>query len=195
MCEGPYEYGPVRLKSGSTVIDCGANIGLFSAYAASKGCRVFAFEPLTEQLGGILRQLSDWNDGRITHVPYAVSDYQGIAEFNVTNRTQGSSFLTGVSLERKNKVVESIVKVGVTTIDAYVETHGISKVDFIKADIEGAERQMLRGAARVLREHAPMLAICTYHYPDDPQVLEALIKEANPDYQIIHKWKKLFACV
>ena len=80
-------------------------------------------------------------------------------------------------------------------MDSFVNTSHLSQVDFIKADIEGAERQMLKGAAQVLREFAPKLAICTYHYPDDPQVLEEIIKEANPQYKVIHKWKKLFAYV
>ncbi|MDF2530903.1 MAG: methyltransferase FkbM family [Clostridia bacterium] len=47
----------------------------------------------------------------------------------------------------------------------------------------------------MLKNHAPKLAICTYHLPDDKEVLERLILEVNPNYQIIHKWKKLYAYV
>lgn len=42
--EGPYEYGAVRYEKG-VVIDAGANIGMFSCCAASRGCKVYAFEP------------------------------------------------------------------------------------------------------------------------------------------------------
>jgi hypothetical protein len=76
-----------------------------------------------------------------------------------------------------------------------VEENNISRIDFIKSDIEGAERDMLRGATKVLQKFAPKLAICTYHLPDDPQVLEQIIKEANPDYRVVHISKKLFAAV
>ena len=195
ICEGKYEYGPVAVKAGDVVLDCGANIGLFSSYAASKNCTAYAFEPLEDQLGNTLRLCSELNGNRISHIPFALSDYQGTAEFNVSHLTQGSSFLSDVSSESKNKVIENVVPVNVTTVDSFVNTSHLSKVDFIKADIEGAERQMLKGAAQVLREFAPKLAICTYHYPDDPQVLEEIIKEANPQYKVIHKWKKLFAYV
>jgi hypothetical protein len=68
-------------------------------------------------------------------------------------------------------------------------------VDFIKADIEGAERLMLKGAQKTLARFAPKLALCTYHLPDDPDVMEKLIMEANPNYKIVHKWFKLYAYV
>lgn len=68
-------------------------------------------------------------------------------------------------------------------------------MDFIKADIEGAERDMLTGAMETLRIHAPKLAICTYHLPDDPEILENIIRTANPAYTVKHRWKKLYAWV
>lgn len=80
-------------------------------------------------------------------------------------------------------------------MDEFIEEKHIRKVDFIKADIEGAERDMLKGAKRVLREFAPKLSICTYHLPDDKEVLEKLILEANSKYRIEHKYKKLYAYV
>ena len=54
---------------------------------------------------------------------------------------------------------------------------------------------MLAGAQETLRRFAPKLAICTYHLPDDKEVLEGLIKQANPDYIVTHRWKKLYAYV
>lgn len=82
-----------------------------------------------------------------------------------------------------------------STIDQFVSENQIRKVDFIKADIEGAERYMLTGATDTLRRFAPKLAICTYHLKDDPQVLEDIIKEANPAYMVVHTRHKLFASV
>jgi hypothetical protein len=54
---------------------------------------------------------------------------------------------------------------------------------------------MLRGAMNVLKNFAPKLAICTYHLPDDQFVLENIIREANPNYTIVHLRHKLFAAV
>lgn len=195
LCEGPYEISEVKLEKNDIVFDCGANIGLFSAYAASKGATSYAFEPLECQLGEILHKHEELSRNRILPAPYALSDYKGEAEFNVSDELIGSSSLTENSTENKDKVFEETIKVKVTTIDDFVEENKLEKVDFIKADIEGAERQMLKGAVKTLKKFAPKLAICTYHYPDDPIVLEKIIKDANPDYNVIHKWKKLFAYV
>jgi hypothetical protein len=83
-------------------------------------------------------------------------------------------------------------KVSVITLDKFVEENPLEHVDFIKADIEGFEREMLKGATNVLKKFAPKLAICTYHLSDDPG-LEKIIKEANPNYTVVHIRYKLFA--
>ncbi|MDR0409176.1 MAG: FkbM family methyltransferase [Spirochaetaceae bacterium] len=91
------------------------------------------------------------------------------------------------------KKSDTTEKIEIITLDKFVHEQGLKRLDFIKADIEGAERDMLKGAKETLREFAPRLALCTYHLPDDPEVLEALIKEANPHYRVVHISKKLFA--
>ena len=95
--------------------------------------------------------------------------------------------------ERVNELDQTTVPT--ITLDQFVHERNLARVDFIKADIEGAERLMLAGAQETLRRFAPKLAICTYHLPDDKEVLETLIKQANPDYIITHRWKKLYAYV
>ncbi len=81
------------------------------------------------------------------------------------------------------------------TLDNWVKENGIERIDFIKADIEGAERNMLCGAKEILKRFEPKLAICTYHLPDDKEVLEKIVLEANPNYKVEHKYKKMYAYV
>lgn len=184
--EGTYEYGSVQLKDGDVVFDCGANIGIFSAVAAWKGANVYAFEPLQECFTQLQKQSVICSDGRIFPVNFALSDHCGRETifFSENGMTEASLFGTG---EKQS--------VEVITIDEYVRKNNIKHVDFIKADIEGAERDMLSGAKETLRKFAPKLAICTYHRPDDKEVLSNIIMEANPDYHIEYKWKKLYACL
>lgn len=190
--EGPYELGDVIVSPGDVVFDLGANYGVFSVYAVSRGAESYAFEP-TPELGRFIERQSGSNKGGAIHlVPYAVSNVCEKTQFYISNVTQCNSLI-----ERGSALGEaaSAITVDQITIDEFVKRNNISRVDFIKADIEGAERLMLRGAQETLRKFAPKLALCTYHLPDDKEVMTDLILKANPDYKIEYKWKKLYAHV
>ena len=189
--EGTYELGEVMVSSGDVVFDLGAHYGVFSVYAASKGAKSYAFEPTT-QLGKNIERLSELNNGEIHLVPYAVSNVCEKTQFYVSDYTCGNSLIKrechfGAGENSSTIMVDQI------TIDEFVKRNNIPSVDFIKADIEGAERLMLEGAQETLEEFAPKLALCTYHLPDDKEVMTELILKANPDYKIEYKWKKLYA--
>lgn len=187
--DGPYEieeYG-VTINEGDYVVDVGANEGLYSCYAAYKNCEVYACD-CNEKCLEMLEQQRSLYPNRIIILPYAISDHVGTDIFYESdNRGMGSLHLP------RGKVTEK--KVNLETLDNLVLDGRIKHVDFIKADIEGAERDLLRGATYVLKTMAPKLSICTYHYPEDPELLESIIKEANPDYIVMHAWGKLYAHV
>lgn len=67
------------------------------------------------------------------------------------------------------------------SIDAWARTHG--KVDFIKLDIEGAERYALSGAAETLSKQRPRLAVALYHSMQDFVQLPRLIDQLAPGYR------------
>jgi hypothetical protein len=56
---------------------------------------------------------------------------------------------------------------------------GNARIDFIKADIEGAEIQLIEGAKEILARENPKLALCTYHNKDDADNLALTLTEAN----------------
>lgn len=187
VVDGNYEHGEVRLEEGDTVLDVGANFGLFACYAANKGNQVIACEPSSKALE-ILRKNQKIYGDYIQILPIGLSDRKGKAVLYQSDDCALCSFVT------PNKSIgEDYVEID--TIDNLVEIGKITKIDYIKADIEGAERNMLAGAKKTLKTMAPKLAICTYHFPDDKEVLERIILEANPNYVIEHKWKKLYAYV
>lgn len=188
--EGPYDCDDVKLSPGNVVLDCGANIGMFSAYAASKDCTCYAFEP-TPELQNVIYRHSELNQNLIIPVQAAVGDTVGTASFHITESPAGN-FLSNTIKDREHI---KTIQVQQTTIDQFVDDRGLTHVDFIKADIEGSERLMLKGAQATLAKFAPRLSICTYHLPDDKEVLTDLILKANPRYQIDYKWEKLFAHV
>lgn len=51
-------------------------------------------------------------------------------------------------------------------------------INFIKADVEGAEAEVLRGARRILTNQERLrVAICTYHRQEDAEILDEILKE------------------
>lgn len=190
MVEGPYEISDeVSIQNGDVVIDCGANIGLFSAIAAHKGAKVYSFEPDKTIVKNYLGKTAKYNEG-IQIFECALSDYSGKGGFSTDTVNVG-----GGRLQKDVNELDTTKMVEITTIDEFAEEHNITKIDFIKADIEGAERDMLRGATRVLKEYHPKLSICTYHLSDDKEVLERIVKSANPDYNVRHDYLKMYCWV
>ena len=199
LCFNTKHYGftdgsfDVTVKKGDVVIDGGAWIGDFSAYAANKGAEVYAFEP-TSTTYALLEQTVKLNR---PHIIYPVK--KGLS--NKTEETlivhwDVSSAGNSLVMPRAKEVnSDNTEKISLTTLDAFVAERSIRKVDFIKANIEGAERDMLIGATEVLKIFAPKLAISTNHLPDDPRVLEDIIMKINPKYRIVHLNSILYAQV
>lgn len=189
--EGPYGYEGdginVKVEKGDVVIDAGAWIGDFSAYAAAKGAIAYAFEP-TSTTFEVLERTAKLNEGRFYAIKKGLGNISGICNMFIDN-DKGEANSIAILQEGKNEKIE------ITTLDSFAQQANLEKISFIKADIEGAERDMLLGAREVLKKFSPKLAICTYHLPDDPEVLERIILEANPRYKIIHTKSKLFAQV
>jgi FkbM family methyltransferase len=193
--EGPYglrnDVVDVVVEAEDVVLDAGSWIGDFAAYASAKGASaVYAFEP-AEGLYGYLTQTAELNKNI-----YAIK--KGLGNINTTTGIfQKDTDNTGASkIVNEQRAIENGEQyIEITTIDTFVEEKKLARVDFIKADIEGSERYMLEGARGTLKKFAPKLAICTYHLPDDPDVLESIIKNANPAYKVVQKRKKLYASV
>lgn len=189
--EGAYEDGEIKIRKDDVVIDCGANIGLFSSVAAWRGAKVYAFEPVGKVFNYLEKQSMLYPEN-IIPVNAAVSNYCGEAEMAIDideHMTEGTMLHTEMQNGMQKESVTCV------TLDDFVKNNKITHVDFIKADIEGCEREMLLGAKFILKNYTPHLSICTYHKKDDKEVLEKIILDANPNYKIIHKWKKLYAYV
>ncbi len=170
-------YGAGDDLSGSVVIDCGANIGVFAKYALDRrAARVICCEPAPDTLAALERNLHDGVvNGRISVIPKAVWSEPGTARFAMTADDPGSNQIVQAANVRG---AETSIEVETTTIDAVVDELKLPAVDLIKLDIEGAESAAIHGAAETIRRFRPRIAIATEHTGDVPannkQVLQAL---------------------
>ncbi len=165
------------IHPGDVVFDCGGYVGLFSMWAVSHGAsKVVVFEPLAINIECIQRNLREEIDqGKVIVHQQGVWSHADELRFHVDKNLNGSSLIQ--SLEDMEEL-----NVPVVTIDSAVAELKLERVDLIKMDIEGAEREAVLGAKETLRKHHPQLAICTYHLKDDPQVIARNILSACPDY-------------
>ena len=68
-------------------------------------------------------------------------------------------------------------------LNTYVARKNLPRVDYIKLDIEGAELDMLRGAAKTITRCKPKMAVSAYHKTEDLWTLATYIKSLRPDYE------------
>ncbi|MEI8248959.1 MAG: FkbM family methyltransferase [Candidatus Taylorbacteria bacterium] len=191
--EGVYEKFGSILSKGDYVIDAGANVGMFSIIADDKvgnTGKVFAFEPLKE-ISDILKENLEKNNCKNTYIENLILGEKNADikfYYNLEKNYNASSKLFHTE-DDKNVSLRQI------TLDEFVKERNIQRIDFIKADIEGAERDLLNGAKEVIRKFRPKISIRTYHLPDDPQILEDIIKKLVPEYNIVQSNKTLYAWI
>ncbi len=154
------------------LIDIGANIGLYTCIARHLGKQALAVEPLPDNLRLLRANLAanGWSDTEV--VEFGLAEQDGSAE--LYGADTGASLRAGWATLPRRTLLRR--KIRLTTLDALLEGRFAGERLLIKADIEGAEHGMLRGAARTLeRRPAPawLVEIClTENFPDGP----------NPDY-------------
>ena len=177
--QGLYESKEVRIRPGDTVIDCGAHVGVFSRFALNQGAsRVIAIEPDPVNLICLEENFADEiASGRVTLIRGGVWYEEAVLPLSQKEGNSAArSFIYSYD--------ESVEGIPVFPLDKIVADQNLVQVDFVKMDIEGSEHAALQGAADTIERFKPRMAICTYHLPDDPDVIPRVVLEARPDYAI-----------
>jgi FkbM family methyltransferase len=137
------------------VLDVGANIGTFSVYAAHHGATVYAFEPnpvCYRRLCATI--LANDQATRVQTLNLAVGDSPGRGHIAVPG--EGRWTPAGRLVRDEDEVPigpsksQAMYRVQVTSLDAVLSMLGIKRIDLLKIDTEGAEADVLRGAATIL---------------------------------------------
>jgi FkbM family methyltransferase len=174
--DGPYVTKTTPLKEGMTVVDAGASMGLFtitaSKFVGTTG-RIIACEPIAEARAFLEKNIASNNCTNITVIPAALGEATKIVQFDVSldDHFEGSSKY--INRHGAKRDIQQY------TLDDVLAQQNIEHIDFLKADIEGSERDLLTGAKQILSSAHPLLAIRTYHLPDDTQVIPAIIESVG----------------
>jgi len=161
-----------ELKLGNIFYDIGANAGFFTLLASKcvgpEG-RVFAFEPLPENIKTI-RSQSELNQiSNCTLVDVAVSDQIGEIELFEGEDTSTASITPRVESQGNTHLVRTI------TLDEFVRT--APSPDIIKIDIEGAEIRALQGSLGLLGSKRSPKILIEFHGDDIAERSMSLLRD------------------
>jgi FkbM family methyltransferase len=166
------------LKVGNRVIDVGANVGEFSVAAAhcvGKGGSVLALEPDPFLVGLLHKTIAEKgnNDLQLKVLCSAASNATGLAHFAVARRGRAANALSSFGTNQMGGSRFDFL-VCTATIDHVVR--GTWPPDFIKIDVEGAERLVLLGAQETLSFHRPLVL---FEASRDLAEIEKIFSDSN----------------
>ena len=156
--ERELEFWRNEIQEGMTVIDVGANAGVYAFSAANKVGKsglVLAVEPFSQCVSYLnetcrVNEL-DW----VKVCAGAASDRNGKAKLAISSASELNEIISEEASQ--NKGASSFEEVECFTLDSLIEKYGVNRVDFLKIDAEGHELQVLKGSDRLLSEFAPII--------------------------------------
>ncbi len=169
--EEDYSFMKSFLKANDVVFDIGANAGLFSLNLMSKisELKIYAFEPLKPTYEKMLENL-DLNPRLkkgIETFNLGFSSKKGMFAFYLPGASEAASMkpiedefylresdAKGIYTGRKK---QDVLQCNVDTVDSFCKEHFIEKIDLLKCDAEGAERDILLGAKNSLLSYQPIV--------------------------------------
>jgi FkbM family methyltransferase len=159
-----YEVPETTVEAGENVADCGAAEGIFALSVADRAGKISVFEP--------------WNGfSESLHMTFgdrAVICNQALGKSCRTAYLSGSNLYGTVN-------ESSGVGISVTTLDEFRRTFG--PINFIKADVEGSEHDLLEGAKEIILADRPKIAMTTYHVENDWEYMLKLVRKIVPAYK------------
>ncbi len=144
------------VKPGDSVVDVGANIGLYTKHlsqlAGAEG-RVFSFEPISQNLAVLQAVMKKIPLENVQVFHGAVSSTPGRAEVFVPETGTFEGFYLARFATEQDKGERETVDV--FALDDLFDNGTFSEIDFIKCDVEGAEMEVLKGASNLIDHWHP----------------------------------------
>jgi FkbM family methyltransferase len=173
-----------RPQPGDVALDvggCWGETALWMAHQVGAAGHVHSFEPSPQNLqllaANLERNVALLPRITVHTTPLAAEPGREVWMEDAT--AAGATTHEGEAAPEGRRTVPAVTD----TVDALVARGALDRVDFIKMDVEGAELEVLRGAAHTLRTQRPRLALAAYHRPDDLAVLPAYVASLGLEYR------------
>jgi len=171
LCE-PEVRGHMKLDEG-VFIDIGSNGGMYSipmGKMLKDNGKVISIEPEKNNFSILQKNVSLNNLNNVITINKACFSIKSVLTLHLDGIGTG-----GHSLVKKD-VGERTSKIQADTLDNIISELGLKRVDLIKIDVEGAEADVLKGAAKTLKKYKPKIVLEAW----DKKYLLKILKILNP---------------
>ena len=138
------------------VFDIGANIGDFTltAYRSFPNAHIYSFEPVSTTYKRLCENVSDYRD-RITPYNFGFFNAYKRLDIHITS-FHGANSILDQSQDYKINAHSHIKEIGtenieVCTMDSFLSNNNIDKINIVKIDVEGVEKEVIEGGLETFR--------------------------------------------
>ncbi len=178
-----HTFVPDLIKNEAIAIDCGANCGGFARWLSqNSSCEIYAFEP-DPRLFPNLPKLD-----RVEYLQLAVDGKSGAIELGLGDQVC-SSVVYRESSQQASVSVKSIC------LNDFCKARGISRIGFIKMDIEGAEISVLDSMSDELLRNTKQMTVEFHDFLDAndlPKIAKTVQRIKDLDFYFLrlsrHTW-------
>ena len=171
-----YEKMVSEFDAGDVFYDVGANIGFYTCMFSDKASRVYSFEP-NEYAVNLLEK--NINTNSLTNVEIkqvAASDENTSKE--LAKVPSGSVLGTAKVMEKEKGDIDA------KRIDDMYNREGIELPDIVKIDVEGHEKEVIKGMERVMYEGSPVIYVESHN---EHSRLEELLESFGYNYEKLNR--------
>lgn len=139
----------------------------------------YAWEPDRRSFAKLQTYAQNETGCQVIPLPYGAWSHADTLVFDDSGN-RNASVLENASADIRHRIQRT------TTITAAAPDHFLRScnVDFIKYDVEGAERESLIGTSQTIADRAPALLVSAYHRSEDLFDLPLLLHELQPQYRL-----------
>lgn len=164
-----YQKEQTPIEKGEILLDIGTAEGLFPLTVVDTCNHIYMVEPSTTFHKCLNKTFSNHLD-KVTIFNTAIGNEDGMITFNEDSLDGMISDVKNDSQLMSINKVDTLFKKG-------------ERITYLKADIEGFEAEMLKGAEQTIKRNKPKIAITTYHTQNDPKEIIDLITGFVPEYK------------
>ena len=164
-----------NLRSDDVLIDVGANIGLYSLYAAkiNPKCRIYALEPAFQNFTNLCNNIVLNAVQNIIPCNFPLADRETFDVFFVSDIQPGSalhSFGQPSDFKVESNAISLQQGALSMTLDALVSQYGLPQPSLIKIDVDGIEEKIIKGAQNVLQSKQMRTMLLEWSFRSDEDI-------------------------